>query len=421
MKIKSLFILLFFSIILFKSYYFYKSYNSGVYTYEFQIKNGDAGHYLKIAENIKKHGVYSDNNSDTPSILATFRPPLWPFTLAGLLMLSENLFVLILLKNFLSILLIIIAFRLFKNYNFKKNKYLALIPLLLLLEPHFNKYALTFLTEDLTSVFILLLSLLFINLKNNKYSVIGLGLILAITLFWHPISVFFVLLVLLFSCLMLLKKSKLTSVSLLFVFISSALIWPIRNHIIFKKGPYITISQGAALSKAWNKDVTENFTNVDGDLADETLNLKYVSENDLNQIEDGIDRNKLLTLATLKFISDTKIKTLTNIALIKLKSNFNPFPEKPKPGFLEAIGTVFRVIYLLFFIEVLILLLFFKSKLHKLNNKELSIVIFILLSQIVTAIIFYTGLRFNSIYALTLLYLSVKINYDLFLKPNSDQ
>ena len=60
--------------------------------------------------------------------------------------------------------------------------------------------------------------------------------------------------------------------------------WPIRNYVTFEEGPYMTISQGTTLSKGWNEKVASKFTNVDGDLADEYLNLKYLDQNDLDQL-----------------------------------------------------------------------------------------------------------------------------------------
>ncbi|MDT8414100.1 MAG: hypothetical protein RQ735_01870 [Flavobacteriaceae bacterium] len=410
-----IFIFLVLFVLFFKGYYIFKSANTGNYTYEHQLSNGDAGHYLKIAENLKIYNVFSDDYSGTPSMSATYRPPLWPLALSMYLNISSDLLYVLLFKNLTIAALIFLVFYLFKNkIKINDSKYFLYFPLLLLLEPHINKYNLTFLTEDFTAAWIIFLSILFINLNEKNLSYIGVGVLSVVVFLWHPISVFFIFLIIVMSFLKLFKHSKLKSIALLLLFVSGCLLWPLRNALVFKTKPYVTISQGPAFAKGWNDSVITQFTNVDGDLADETLNFKYIDKDELNSISNGYERSQLMTKATLKFLGSSSVSDILKISSTKLLSNFNPFPEKPKPGFLESLGTLFRVLYLLLFLEIAILWLFFKDRLNQLKKAEVLLVLVIFTSQIITSIIFYTGLRFNTIYTLTLLYLLIKINFDLF-------
>jgi len=190
------------------------------------------------------------------------------------------------------------------------------------------------------------------------------------------------------------------------------LAWPIRNHLTFNKGVYLTASQGATFSKGWNEKVSTEFTNVDGDLANEAMNLKYVDSTLINDVNHSIIKlSKVYTAGTRNFINQISFGKKLKIVFKKLKSNFNPFPEKPKPGTLELLSIVFRIVYLIVLIQLI--LRFFQKKRFSFNSnkdKAYLIVIAVFIGQILMSSYIYTGLRFNAIYSLTMLCCFIIIN-----------
>ena len=185
--------------------------------------------------------------------------------------------------------------------------------------------------------------------------------------------------------------------------------WPIRNALVFNQGFYLTASEGATFSKGWNEDVVKKFSNVDGDLADEGLNLKYLDTK--TQSLDVIQKSKVYKKATKRFIKNLKISDVFEIALTKLKSNFVPYPEKPKKAIIESLGTFFRFLYLMLFVQSIYLLIVNRFRLLSENTIIFPfIVLIIYLAQSIMSIYIYTGLRFNSIYGLTLFLSLIMIN-----------
>ena len=382
-----------------KAYYLNLSYQIGSYINEIAYKNGDPGHYLKIAKNISEYKVFSDNNSTVASESATWRPPFWPFVLSQFYTFSSNLIVLIILKSILEIgLMLFVLLKLKKNLNLKLGHLLPF--LLIFVEPQYLKYSITFWSESITAVLILLLFALFISLRNLRRYHIAIPILSSIIILTHPVSIFFVLL--LFTIYLLYNIKSNFKITILHGLIFSAIVfvWPIRNHFTFDKGIYLTASQGSSLSKGWNEDVSSQFNNVDGDLADENLNLKYVDSISISTINNSIlNLSKVYTTGTKNFIKKISFKERIKIIFVKVKSNFNPIPEKPKPGFIESVSIIFRIIYLIVFIQ-LIIRLFIKRKfnLDLIKDKVFLVVLAIFFGQIMMSIYLYTGLRFNSIY-----------------------
>lgn len=399
-----------------KFYYLYRAYLQKGYSIESAYNGADAGHYLTIAKNIANFNVYSDTNSNVPSEGATWRPPFWPLVLSLLFHFSSNPLHLIILKSIVESSLI-----LWILFQFKKQMDVKLIwftPFfLLLIEPSYLKYATTFLSESLTSILILLLAYFFVNLSNARRYHIFIPILSSLVILCHPVSVFFVLSLFIIYLIYNLKANFSVVIVHGLLFSVLVLAWPIRNFITFQKGFYITASQGATFSKGWNEKVPTEFTNVEGDAADETLNLKYLK----NPVQNPnnlttLDWSNLYTEGTKNYITSISLQEKLKIVFIKLQSNFNPFPEKSKPVFLDKLSVLFRILYLIVFLQ-LIFRLIKKPEIqfHSRKDNVYLVVFSVLIGQIVMSIYVYTGLRFNSIYSLTMLFCFIYLNIDFFI------
>lgn len=405
----------FLCVLLPKIYFLVLSYKNEQYTSEKVYRNGDGSHYLKIAKNIKKFRVFSDNDSEIPTESATWRPPIWPSVLALGYYITDNPFGLIIAKSILELLLLIIAFSLIMLLeNVKPIHFLFF--LILFVEPYYLKYSITFLSESLTSILLLLLTLSFVLFSESKKYSITIPLLSVITILCHPVSVFFVLSLLIIYGLINLKKHLKRIVFHAILVFGLIFLWPLRNQQIFNQGIYLTASQGATFSKGWNDSVITNYTNVDGDLADEGLNLKYVKDFDGKSKYSTLKLGKIYKEGTWNFINQLTYKEFIQIIFVKLRSNFNPFPEKSKKGALESLSIVFRILYLVMFLECLYRIF----KYRKLNittekDKVYLVVFSILIGQIVMSVYIYTGLRFNAIYGLALLFSFIYLNKDYLI------
>lgn len=400
-----------------KFYYLYKANLQNGYSIESAYNGADAGHYLTIANNIAHFNVYSDTNSSVPSEGATWRPPFWPFILSILFHFSSNPLHLILLKSIVESSLI-----LWILFQFKKQMDLKLIwftPFfLLLMEPSYLKYATTFLSESLTAILILLLAYFFVNLNNNKRYHIAIPILSSFVILCHPVSVFFVVSLFVIYLCYNLKSNFLVVIVHGLLFSVLVLAWPIRNYSTFNKGFYVTASQGATFSKGWNEKVSTDFTNVEGDVADETLNLKYLK----NPVQNPnslttLDWSNLYSQGTKNYIASISLQEKFKIVFIKLQSNFNPFPEKSKPVFIDKLSILFRILYLFAFFQ-LIFRLIKKPKMdfNSKKDKVYLVVLSVLIGQIAMSIYVYTGLRFNSIYSLTMLFCFIYLNINFFIE-----
>ena len=420
MKKKSIinftFIILLILVVSVRIYYIHQLNVQNGYSTVKMHNNGDASHYLQIAKNIANFNVFSDNNSIVASESASWRAPFWPFILSFIFYISENLLILIILKSILELVLFLSALYFFKrifNYDL-----LFILPfLLLLIEPQYLKYSITFLSESLTSILILILTIVFITLNKIKSFNVLVPLLCGIIVLTHPVSIFFITTV---FCLYILLNFKVNLKKTIFhgiLFIAIIFSWMTRNYLIFDKGFYLTASQGATFSKGWNEKVAYQFNNVDGDLADEGLNLKYLNPKLIANSDKGVlATSKLYKLGTISYIKSLTFNQKVKIIFLKLKSNFNPFPEKSKAGFLESTSIFFRMFYSFLFLQMIFH--FYKKGIHYKTtcDKIYLIVLSIILGQSAMAILIYTGLRFNSIYSLSLLFCLIYVNLDFFKK-----
>lgn len=405
-----LFILFIKSYFLFSVYKNQNLYKKIIFNEEMSI-NGDAHHNLMIAKNIHNHHTFSDDNSDKPSEYAVWRPPLWPFIISIFFFVTNNVFFILVLKVLLETLFIVLIYKKLKKSKIVKNYGLLF---LLLLEPFYQKYSITLLSESVTALIILYAFYLFISLTKEKRTNILIPIILSITILCHPVSIIFVGTLFGFYCLLNLKSYTKTIILHVIIFVGLTIAWPLRNQMIFNKGVFLTTSQGTTLSKGWNERVAEDFNNVNGDLADARLNLKFVSQAEIEAVGNStIDESKLFKIATKRFFDRLSLKEKATIIWVKLKSNFNPFPEVKKSGFLEQLAIIFRALYLIIFIQSIYFLI--KRRQFFWTDIKVRIALFtfsIFVGQFIVASALYTGLRFNAIYCLSLLASFFIFNYN---------
>jgi hypothetical protein len=404
-------------ILLVKGYFLFTTFNHNDLTEATISKSGDAGHYFKIAKNIAEFQSYADSSSAAANESATWRPPVWPFTLSFFFYVSKNPLLLLVCKIIFETLILVSALLYFKRRNNYTVLFFSLL-LLLLIEPQYLKYSATFLSESFTAVLVLLFMLLFLGLKTQYQFHILIPIIAALTVLCHPISVFFVITLL--GIYLLFNVKEHFKVCLLhgLLFLAIVFSWPIRNRITFDKGYYLTASQGATFSKGWNEKVLTNFTNVDGDLADEGLNIKYITNREIKQpVESVLVLSKIYQEATINYINTLSFNQKAAIIFKKIKSNFNPFPEKSKHGFFEDLSILFRVLYLILFMQLFRRLLKFKKfNFESQVDKAFVVILSIFIGQILMSSYIYTGFRFNAIYSLSLLFCFIIVNKNIINK-----
>ncbi len=189
----------------------------------------------------------------------------------------------------------------------------------------------------------------------------------------------------LIGLIFLINKFKVTNYFIAFPVLTFVIgFWVLRNQMIYpENGLFITSSTGAVMAKGWNANVPELHNNVNGDLADEGLVLK---PDDQMARLDEIERSELYQLRTKEFIRENTAM-IVPILMRKLKSAFNPIREISKPGLLQNLNELHRILILLIFIYAL-----FRRKLDLLGVIALTII----LSTIFITILTYSGLRFRS-------------------------
>ncbi len=407
-------IVIFIFLISIKFYFLQLTSAGNNYSKDVVYNNGDAGHYYTIAENIFKFHVYSDDNSANPNESATWRAPFWPFLLSLLFYFSKSPLTIIICKSLLEIGLIVLGLYFFKKKSGINNLVLCLF-LVLFIEPQYLKYSVTFLSESLTAVLIFLLAIFFIFQNDKKRYSILIPILSAIIVLCHPVSFFFVITLFGIYLLLLLKSNfKVVLIHGLFFFLL-VFSWPLRNFKTFNERFYLTASQGATFSKGWNEKVISNFNNVDGDLADESINLKYLNPSNSKQNNTVLENSKLYKEATFKFIETLTFSQKLQIAFKKVKSNFIPYPEKPKSVFIEHIAILFRILYLFVFVQMTYRLVKGQINFNSQKGRALLVVFSIFIGQIVMSIYIYTGLRFNAIYGLTMLFAFLYLNSNFIL------
>lgn len=315
---------------------------------------------------------------------STWRPPVWPFLIAGIfLIFGYNLTYLLIFKFLLHL---IGTFIFYKTLKLLKLKEVLVImgAFIYGIHPAWQLYSRVFLSEPITLFFITLWIYLLLRFVLGKSpwwpQVIAAGFLILS----HPYFIFLPFSVWLVQFL---KKQISPRVLLISSLVCTIIVslWIIRNFIVLETSDIvITTSSGAVMAKGWNKEVLKNHTNTRGDLANEGLVLEkypFNKNSSLNEVE----RMKLYKDASLYFIKSNP-EIILPIIGTKLKSAFNPFPETPKPGILETGRWLFQFLAIL----SLIYILFFS------NNKLVQSLAFgLILSTIGITILTYSGFRFR--------------------------
>ncbi|OYU80808.1 MAG: hypothetical protein CFE23_07525 [Flavobacterium sp. BFFFF1] len=399
-------------------FYFIGAFNSqGAYEAKNAfLNNGDAGHYLQIAKHIGKFHEYSDLDKKGLSENATWRPPLWPFLLSPALLLTNNLLIVVILKTIFETALILFSLLFIKKRSGRSFKFV--IPFLfLLLEPHYLKYSVTFLSESLTAVLILLLAVLFVYDDRSLRSGLRISVLAALIILCHPVAVFFIATLFSVHFFITARKNLRDAFLQALLFIGLVGSWGLRNELSFHKGWYLTASQGAVFSKGWNEQVVSDFTNTQGDNADESINLKFLTKESYASASGSVlDMGKFYRKGTIAYIEKIGFFERLKIIYVKLRSNFNPFPETPKEGWLEKSAIVLRGLWLLVFFQSILLVVKRVFYRKTVNSRVLIVVLSVLSGQLLMAILIYTGLRFNAIYGLCLLACFLFLNLDILTK-----
>jgi hypothetical protein len=382
---------------------------SGVLLYNFYIAEttkydayGDAAEYVSLGVSLAKVQKYGHLNFEKAGgfIMAlqndciknfnypfrghsTWRPPVWPFIIAGIfLIFGYKLSYLIAFKFIIHVIGIYYFHASLKSI--KLHKPICLIGAILYgLSPVWQLYSRVFLSEPIT-FFIMTLWLYFLI----KYLADGKGFLFqaflsGILILSHPYYIFLpfaIWLILFLNKKLEFRSLILTSLVCGFIVVS----WVLRNSVVLETSELVlTTSSGAVMAKGWNEDVISKHTNTKGDLANEGLVLESFAYE--RKPRNEVQMKKLYNEATLHFIKEND-HLIIPIILKKLRSAFNPVPETRKPGVLETGRWLFQLIALL----AIVYTVFFS------NNKVVkSFSLGLVLATIVITVVTYSGFRFR--------------------------
>ncbi|WP_298528048.1 glycosyltransferase family 39 protein [uncultured Christiangramia sp.] len=405
---------------------------SGVLLYNFYIAEttkydayGDAAEYVSLGVSLAKVQKYGHLNFEKAGgvIIAlqndciknfnypfrghsTWRPPVWPFIIAGIfLIFGYKLSYLVVFKFLIHIIGIYYFHASLKLI--KIHKLFCLIGAILYgISPVWQLYSRVFLSEPIT-FFIMTLWMYFLI----KYLVDGKGFLLqaflsGILILSHPYYIFLpfaIWLILFFNKKLEFRSLILTSLVCGFIVGS----WVLRNSVVLETSELVlTTSSGAVMAKGWNEDVISKHTNTKGDLANEGLVLESFSYE--RKPRNEVQMKKLYTEATLHFIKENP-DLIIPITMKKLRSAFNPIPETSKPGILETGRWIFQTISLLAIVYILIIS---KNKLIK------SLTLGLVLSTIAITVVTYSGFRFRVPQAALELLIIMYALFDIFKRFN---
>jgi hypothetical protein len=273
---------------------------------------------------------------------------------------------------------------------------------LLAVEPHYLKYSLTFLSENLTAFLLLVFSSSFMYsvMTNSRKTIWCCAIFGGLAVMSHPVVFPFVLMVFSIAIIRLFRNRR-ASLALVSstVFAMVVLVWPLRNQFVFGQGLFMTTSQGAVFSKAWNEDVLIKHNNTQGDLLDEGLNVSRYNDLLLKFGTDPILNSQIMQQATYRFIGESDLFVLFKMAIWKWYCGINPVPQTNKPGLIESAGTAFRVFYLLGLLLGVYSLATNKFESNSLPYWSAWVLTLDFSAISITSIMLYTGIRFNSVYA----------------------
>jgi len=380
-----------------------------IFSYNFYVANrnkyeasGDAAGFVSLGVSLAKvhkyghlnvpNGLFNDleNNRIKEEKYdfighSTWRPPVWPFLIAGIFLLfGYNLTYLLIFKFLLHLFGSFVFYKTLKLLQLREVIAIAGV-FLYAISPVWQLYSRVFLSEPITFFFITLWLYLLVRFIKNRSGFLPQAMVGGILVLAHPYYIF-----LPFSVwfILFLYKELHFKLFLFSSIICAAVIsiWIARNFVVLESNSLIlTTSSGAVMAKGWNKKVKDKHTNTQGDLADEALVLKDFNY-DKKREYDEISKMQLYKEASLAFIRSNPELILPTISR-KLLSAFNPFPETAKPGVLETGRWIFQLLAL---IAMIYLMIFSKNRLIQ------SLVLALIISTIGITIITYSGFRFRS-------------------------
>jgi len=273
---------------------------------------------------------------------------------------------------------------------------------LLAIEPHYMKYSMAFLSENLTAFLLVLLtgSFLYSMITHSRLATCCVMIFGGLAVMSHPVVIFFVFFILVVTLVKACQFDGIYfSIVSFVIFVVILLSWPLRNELVFNHGMFMTSSQGAVFSKSWNDKVLIKHTNTQGDLLDEGLNVTRYSDLLAKLGSNPIQNSSIMQEATLRYLGENDVFFLFKMALWKWYCGINPIPQTEKSGSLEAIGTIFRVLYLIGLLLGIFALLTHQFTANSIYYWSTWILIMLFAAISITSIGLYTGLRFNSVYA----------------------
>lgn len=379
-------------------------------SYNFYVANdlkyhayGDASDYIAVGLSLAKTNNYGQvklqkgedlidafkedkiaNRKFEFSNYSTWRPPVWPFFIAGIfILIGYKLIYLIIFKFLLHLIGLYIFYKTLKLFNL--NEIVTVIGVFLYgLSPAWQIYSRVFLSEPITLFLLTLWVFLLVSFLKKKSSFINQALVAGLLILCHPYYVFLPFTIWLIFLIQVqinfftFLKSCLTCILIVFI-------WITRNTLVLDTNEIIiTTSAGAVMAKGWNRDVPLKHTNTKGDLAEEGLVLKDYNYQK-NKIDSEIKLMQLYKKATLSFIISNPDLVIPIINK-KLLSAFNPFPETPRAGYLEIGRWLLQFISLL---AICYMLIFPKNKII------FGLALGIITSTILITILTYSGFRFR--------------------------
>ncbi len=395
-----------------------------VLTYNFKVAyenryqfGGDASDFIHLGLTLAKTGKYGHldlshkelvegfsnsthaENSYEFTGYTSFRPPVWPFIIAGGFIISGYSLTFIIVIKFLLFLAGGWFFYRILSYLGLSKFWIFTGCFLYLINPAWQLYSRVFLSEPLTLFFMTIYIWSLIRYLKTEKGFWMNGLLGGVLILSHPYYLFLPFSIWFF---MFLNKKLHFRKFLLISILATAVVsvWMIRNKIVLNADKLlITTSSGAVMAKGWNSKVPELHTNTKGDLADETLVLRDY-EYDKSDYSGEVGGMELYQDATINFIKSNPDMILP-VIWEKLVSAFNPLPETPRPGVLETGRVIYQVMALFALIFIIIM-----------GSREMRpLALGLLVSTILITIITYSGFRFRMPQsALEILFIIVAIN-----------
>jgi len=292
--------LIFLIFIFFRFFFFF------LFNFESSFYLGDSIYYIDVANNILKNKIHSDNFGNL-----FYRPPLYPFLLSFLLLISKNYIFFYIFQSFLFLLFTIFFYYFLSKINFK---FSFLVAILVSINPSDIIYNGRILTETLTTILLISTTILFFYFDSYKSYIIA-GILLGLIALTKD---FYLYLIFPFIFIGIIKKIKLKYLLLnILTFILILSPWFYRNFSLHE-GDFF-LSKGLFWSNLWVGTWLTNpseFTLTEEDIRNHnSVYLKKynfeLSQNEIVKIiYDRVDNQDFFKKITLNYIYNNPFETL---------------------------------------------------------------------------------------------------------------